>query len=239
VRALAMTSRPDEVQRLFDAKAPTWSAKYEAQGALAARRARFVKAVRDFHRPPADVLDYGCGSGSIARALAEIGYSVSACDISTGMIRMARETDARSPVPTTWIELDAKAAQLPIQDRSFDAVIASSVFEYLTDPLTTLRELRRIMRDDGCLLFTVPNTAHRVRRLEAVLAVAATRPVERVAGRLSGRLSTYISYLRLSRNRLDVAGWDRLARAAGFREVARDEVEGTRDALLMLRLRPA
>jgi ubiquinone/menaquinone biosynthesis C-methylase UbiE len=233
-----MTSRSDEVQRLFDAKAPTWSAKYEVQGALAARRSRFVEAVSAFRHPPADVLDYGCGSGNIARALAEIGYSVSACDISKGMIRMARATDARSTVPITWIDLDAKAPRLPFEDRSFDAVIASSVFEYLADPLTALRQLRRIMRNDGCLLFTVPNPAHRIRRLEAILALGATRPIEQLAGSVSGRLSTYVSYLRLSHNRLDVAGWDRLARAAGFGGVARGEVGGSRDALLMLRTTP-
>ncbi len=85
--------------------------------------------------PPADLLDYGCGSGSMSRAFAEVGYSVSGCDISPGMIRMARQTPDRLLAPISWIEMDAKVTRLPFEDRSFDVIIAASVFEYLSDPL--------------------------------------------------------------------------------------------------------
>jgi ubiquinone/menaquinone biosynthesis C-methylase UbiE len=233
-----MTSRSEEVRRLFDVKAPTWSAKYDAQGTLTRRSERFVEAVMDLRRPPADLLDYGCGSGRMSRAFAEVGYSVSGCDISPGMIRMARKTSEQVLVPISWIEVDPTVARLPFEDRSFDVIIASSVFEYLSDPLTTLRQLRRVIRDDGRLLCTVPNLAHRARRLEAVLAVAATRPIERVAGFVSQRLSTYIAYLRLSRNRLPASGWDRLARLAGFEGADLGVVGRDNDSLLMLRLTP-
>jgi len=238
VRALSMTSRAEEVQRLFDLKSPTWSAKYRGRGALAERRARFVKAVTELRPPPADLLDYGCGSGSIARALAEVGYSVSGCDISPGMIRNARNMGVESAVRIRWIELNATEARLPFEDRSFDVIIASSVFEYLSDPLASLRELRRVIRDDGLLLCTVPNVSHGLRRLEAFLALAATRPLEHVTRRVSRRLSSYISYLRLSRNRMQLTGWDRLARSAGFGGVISNEHDDNGNSLLMLRLKP-
>jgi ubiquinone/menaquinone biosynthesis C-methylase UbiE len=151
---------------------------------------------------------------------------------------MARMTGTQSPVPISWVDIDASAARLPFEDRSFDVIIASSVFEYLSDPLTTLHELRRIIRDDGLLLCTVPNTAHRIRRLEAVLTFVATGPIERATSRVSQRLSTYISYLRLSSNRLHVSGWDRLARSAGFDGAAPEMTGGKGAPLLMLRLIP-
>ena len=91
-----MTSRAEEVRRLFDLKAPTWGAKYQAEGALAKRSLRFVMAVAEHRPPPADLLDYGCGSGDIARALDAVGYSVTGCDISPEMIRMARNVDSES-----------------------------------------------------------------------------------------------------------------------------------------------
>jgi ubiquinone/menaquinone biosynthesis C-methylase UbiE len=232
-----MTSKAEEVQRLFDLKAPTWSAKYQGRGALAERRTRFVKAVTELRRPPADLLDYGCGSGSIATALAEVGYSVSGCDISPGMIRHARNMGVESAVRIGWIELNATEARLPFEDRSFDVIIASSVFEYLSDPLASLRELRRVIRDDGLLLCTVPNVSHGLRRLEWFLALAATSPLERATRRVSRRLSSYISYLRLSRNRMQLTGWDRLAGLAGFGRIISDEHDDN-GSLLMLRLKP-
>jgi ubiquinone/menaquinone biosynthesis C-methylase UbiE len=235
---MAMASRQDDVQRLFDLKAPTWYAKYDAQGPLAERSAWFVRAVRELRRPPADLLDFGCGSGSISRALADVGYAVSGCDLSPGMIRMARKTSVESAAPISWIEIDASAACLPFEDRSFDVIIASSVFEYLSDPLISLRQLRRVVRDDGLLLCTVPNIAHGTRHLESVLALAATRPLERLSSRVSQRLSMYISYLRLSRNRLPLSGWDELARSAGFQGGASAGAHGNDDSLLMLRFTP-
>jgi SAM-dependent methyltransferase len=40
---------------------------------------------------------------------------------------------------------------------SFDACFAWMVVEHLHDPLATLREVRRLLRDDGWLVFSVPN----------------------------------------------------------------------------------
>jgi ubiquinone/menaquinone biosynthesis C-methylase UbiE len=233
--SISMTSRAEEVRRLFDLKAPTWGAKYDARGALAKRSLRFVVAVAEHRPPPADLLDYGCGSGDIARALHRVGYSVVGCDISPGMLRMARKIGSESPSAISWINLDATAPRLPFADRSFDVIIASSVLEYLSDPLTTLRQLRRVVRDDGCLFCTVPNVTQGVRRLEAILQCAATRPAERITHLVSTRVSNYISYLRLSRNRLHVEEWKRLAREAGFAGVWS---EGSGGSLLMLRLTP-
>ena len=96
-----MTSRGEEVQRLFDLKRPTWGAKYQAQGALANRSIRFVMAVTEHRSPPADLLDYGCGTGDISRALDGVGYSVTGCDISPEMIRMARKVDSEYQRPLT------------------------------------------------------------------------------------------------------------------------------------------
>ena len=231
-----MTSRAEEVRRLFDLKAPTWGAKYQARGALTDRRVRFVRAVVEHRLPPADILDYGCGSGDIARALAEIGYTVSGCDISPGMLRVARMAGVDSSAAVTWIELDATEPRLPFADRSFDVIIASSVLEYLSDPPASLRQLRRVVRDGGLLLCTVPSATHGVRRLESVLQRAATRPMERITQRVSTRLSSYISYLRLSRNRLPTAEWERLASNAGFAGVVKETSEGNSGSLLMLRL---
>jgi ubiquinone/menaquinone biosynthesis C-methylase UbiE len=234
-----MTSRAEEVRRLFDLKAPTWGAKYRAQGALAKRSRRFAGAVAEHNPPPADLLDYGCGSGDIARALEGVGYSVTGCDISPVMIRMARKVDGESPATISWIELDATETRLPFADRSFDVIIASSVLEYVSRPLTTLRQLRRVVKDDGFLFCTVPNVTHGVRRLEGILRYAATRPAERITERFSKRLSNYMSYLRLSRNRLPVAEWKRLAREAGFAGAASERSNGNSNSLLMLRLTPS
>jgi SAM-dependent methyltransferase len=54
----------------------------------------------------------------------------------------------------------ASLAELPFPDDTFDLVISRSVFEHLTDPQCVFRELRRVLRPDGYLVFRTPNRFH-------------------------------------------------------------------------------
>ena len=49
----------------------------------------FEKQLSGLLKPPAAVLDFGCGTGNIACHLSACGYAVSACDISPAMIHWA------------------------------------------------------------------------------------------------------------------------------------------------------
>ena len=51
----------------------------------------------------------------------------------------------------------ANLEALPLDDRSFDLVLCSQAIEHLLDPDAGLRELARVLRDDGTLVLTTLN----------------------------------------------------------------------------------
>ncbi len=208
----------DQVRRLFDAKAPTWSAKYTDTGRLAGRLSHLIRAIQS-HVPAARyVLDLGCGTGELARAMASIGMLVKACDISQQMLRVAAETDPASTVD--WVQLDPSWRSLPFGASCFDAIVASSVLEYVDDPYAILSECARVMQPGGVVLCTVPNTRHPMRWLESA-ARTATRLsfAEAVASRQS-RMNAYTTYLRLSQQRHSAAWWRTAGAEAGLQAIS-------------------
>jgi len=202
--------------RYFDACAPIWERNYAPEGSMRERVSQFCAAIGARVAPPASVLDFGCGTGDIARALAAAGYAMTGCDLSPAMIEAAR---ARSGGPS-YVGLDAaRLPALPFADGQFDAVMSSSVFEYLPDPVAQLRELRRVLKPGGWLLATVPDPRHPLRveedRERARIEAAWWRGLfARLPLRLRSRTRT--EYLLRSGNRFALEGWRREIEAAGL-----------------------
>jgi ubiquinone/menaquinone biosynthesis C-methylase UbiE len=227
-----------EIRQLFDEKAPSWNARYLPGGSLVGRVARFQEVAERLRPAPADLLDFGCGTGNISRALAKSGYRVSACDASPEMVSRARHPSIAMLTPVRWYEVSVDVPDLPFDDASFDVVVASSVLEYVVDPLGSLHEIRRILRSTGTLICTVPNPAHRVRRIEALIRPLAIQPIVKLVSRVSSKATSHLRYLRVSHNRLDVVGWGELARMAGFVGGV-SQVGDHSDALFLLAMYPA
>jgi SAM-dependent methyltransferase len=101
------------------------------------------------------VLDCGCGTGRLARALAEsAGALVSGIDPESEMLHVAR-----SNVPET-VDLQAgRAEELPFPDRSFDRAALWLVC-HLVDRHAAFRELARVLTADGCLVVVTFDPDH-------------------------------------------------------------------------------
>jgi SAM-dependent methyltransferase len=208
-------SHRDQVRDLFDSKAAGWPGKYAPAGRLAGRLAQFDAAVRDRVGAGGDVLDLGCGSGDLARHLAAGGYRVIGCDIAPRMLDEAAAAGGGDAV--RWIRLDPGWRTLPFEAASFDAVVASSVLEYVPDPPAVLHECARVLRPGGIVLGTVPDMTHPVRWLEWPLGWTARTPLIRVAEGAWPRLRPYAAYLRVSRQRRRAHWWQSAAWRAGLR----------------------
>lgn len=61
---------------------------------------------------PADVVDLGCGTGSLSVLLAEQGYAVTGLDVSPQMLERARAKAARAGVDVAFALGDAATARL-------------------------------------------------------------------------------------------------------------------------------
>jgi SAM-dependent methyltransferase len=205
----------EEVLRLFEAKAPNWAAKYSPSGPLASRLVALTVAVRWRARAGSRVLDLGCGTGELARALTASGLRVTGCDISPQMLRHARDQGGCSG----WVRLAPGWRRLPFASGAFDVVVAASVLEYVDHPATVLRECARVLRSGGVLLYTVPDLRHPVRWAEwcAQRLAGVTRGLSG-DGRRS-RWGGYHAYLRASAQRHRFRWWLAAAASAGLSPV--------------------
>jgi 2-polyprenyl-3-methyl-5-hydroxy-6-metoxy-1,4-benzoquinol methylase len=96
-----------------------------------------------------DVLDVGCGPGTITVDLAArvAPGRVIGLDVSPTPLGEARELAARAQVEVQFAVGDVYA--LEAADDSFDVVHAHQVLQHLTDPVTALREMARVCRPGG------------------------------------------------------------------------------------------
>jgi ubiquinone/menaquinone biosynthesis C-methylase UbiE len=120
-------------------------------------------------RPGMRLLDCGCGPGAIALGLAAIvspGETVGV-DVEPSLVEQARALAAERGVANVRFEVGS-AYDLPFPDGSFDAVFANMVLHHLREPVTALREMRRVLKPGGivgvrdsdysCMLITPPGS---------------------------------------------------------------------------------
>jgi ubiquinone/menaquinone biosynthesis C-methylase UbiE len=206
--------RTRTVRDLFDRKAVRWTRAYQAGGALATRAQLFLTEILALRPPPGRVLDFGCGTGHIAKAVADGGYTAHGLDMSSAMLAEGRRLFGDV---VDWTLLSPAWSSLPFADAFFDVVLASSVLEYVQDPTLVLAELARVSRSGGLLVVTVPNMRHPKRWLENLIArgLGRSRVASALADRLP-RLDMYARFLRTSRTRFSAEEWTSRFRAAGF-----------------------
>lgn len=107
-------------------------------------------------RPEQKALDFSCGEGRNTRYLYDIGYDVSATDMIDSAIEVARKRLGGRKVRIEKIEI---GKPLPFPDREFSLVLAFHTLQWLGSKerfMFTLRDLIRVVADDGHLVFTMP-----------------------------------------------------------------------------------
>jgi SAM-dependent methyltransferase len=106
--------------------------------------------------PASDVLEIGCGSGRYALYLAEkIGCRVVGIDVNKEGVRNANEL-ARTTNLTAKASFEAADAsqKLSFADQAFDAVYANDVLCHIPGRLAVLREMFRVLKPGGRMLFS-------------------------------------------------------------------------------------
>lgn len=99
---------------------------------------------------PGTLLDVGCGSGFLAAAMRDRGWSVRGTDFDPAAARAAEATHGIA------VDLGELAA-IGYPAGSFDAITARHVLEHVREPIEFLAECWRILAPGGHLVLVTPN----------------------------------------------------------------------------------
>lgn len=96
------------------------------------------------------IFEPGCGSGRLTELIAsKVGSSgaIYACDLSCAMISLARERN----LPEHVTLYRGSVVEVPVKDGFFDKVLLFQVFPHFDDRLRALKEINRVLQQDGDL----------------------------------------------------------------------------------------
>ncbi|WP_339128430.1 class I SAM-dependent methyltransferase [Streptomyces sp. f51] len=114
----------------------------EVRGAWAARLRDWLPGT------PGDLLDVGCGTGSLSLLASEQGHRVTGVDLAPRMVDLARAKLAGRDA--AFLVGDAVAP--PVGEQRFDVLLSRHVLWTLPDPGRVLRHWRGLLRPGGRLV---------------------------------------------------------------------------------------
>ena len=94
------------------------------------------------------VLELATGTGLIAKHIVNAAAHIEATDASAEMITEAKRDNRSAKLHFSVQDMFS----LPYADGSFDAVIVSNALHIVPQPEKALREIRRVLKDDGVLI---------------------------------------------------------------------------------------
>jgi 2-polyprenyl-3-methyl-5-hydroxy-6-metoxy-1,4-benzoquinol methylase len=139
------------------------------------RKEIFVKKTTRFVPKGKNILDLGCGPGVITSALAENGYNLTGVDGSSEMLILARGNvnsngDAlflQKKIPFNFEELN----------RQYDAIVSSSLLEYLDEYDKTIKLIKELLYSDGIFIASIPNKRSLYRKIERLIFLLIGKPL--------------------------------------------------------------
>ncbi|MEV8378941.1 methyltransferase domain-containing protein [Kribbella sp. NPDC056861] len=99
--------------------------------------------------PGLDVLDLGCGPGTISRDLAAA--------VEPGWVVAVDQADRLSVRAENLTFTSASCYDLPLAGQSVDRVFSHALFEHLASPLDALAEAKRVLRPGGVIGLCSPD----------------------------------------------------------------------------------
>ena len=94
------------------------------------------------------ILDVGTGTGLIAKHIVKAAAHIEATDASPEMITEAKRGNYSAKLRFSVQDMFS----LPYASKSFDVVIVSNALHIVPQPEKSLREIKRVLKDDGVLI---------------------------------------------------------------------------------------
>lgn len=96
------------------------------------------------------LLDVGCGNGQFLSRMRNMGWDVVGVEPNLKAARVGRKRFGLKIFQTTLGEANLPSAQ-------FDAVTMNNVIEHVQDPISSIKECRRVLRKGGQFVMITPN----------------------------------------------------------------------------------
>jgi ubiquinone/menaquinone biosynthesis C-methylase UbiE len=108
--------------------------------------------------PGVDVVDLGCGPGSITNGIAAMVHpgTVIGVDRESSQIHLARAA-ARALDRSNCTFVVGSVTSITLDAHSADVVFAHALFEHLQDPPSVLTQVKRVLRDGGHIALRSPD----------------------------------------------------------------------------------
>ncbi len=101
------------------------------------------------------VLDYGCGTGTASCEFASLVKEINGIDISSEMIRIAKEKSAASEVDNVNFE-KADIFDNRYQSESFDVILAFNMLHTVPNPQSVVQRVNDLLKHEGLFISITP-----------------------------------------------------------------------------------
>ncbi|MEA3255570.1 MAG: methyltransferase domain-containing protein [Candidatus Altiarchaeota archaeon] len=128
------------------------------------------------------ILDAGCGEGVLVEKFHKKGYGIIGLDLNYSSDMVKR----------------GDISNMPFKDQEFDLVLCLDILEHLTfdKQEEALEDIKRVLKDDGILLLSIPNLSHFASRISFLFTgnLLRTSEIERHPG--DRPINEYMELLR-------------------------------------------
>ncbi len=151
-----------EVMQLYDSTAHLYDMRYAEE-----QKAKFEAALKNLGKDRYGlVLDAGCGTGLLFHHVALNSETIIGLEISGKILLKAKER-AKNFKKVHLILADAD--HMPFEENSFDTVFVFTLIQNMPDPSKTLKEVKRVAKDNAVFIITGLKKAFSLENLEKLL----------------------------------------------------------------------
>lgn len=134
----------------------------------------------------ATIVEVGAGTGNFLSLFAGTAGRLIAVDLTIAMLR-----EARAAYPHMHL-VAGDARRLPLRSRSVDVACSAQMLHHVSDPLSVVREMRRVVRHEGKVLIVDQVATERFEEATAMTALELVRDPSHVASRPPSALRTIV-----------------------------------------------